>query len=46
MGVLDFPGRDTFEGIVGSLGRTEEIRKANLAALAGGYDAVQLEAEV
>ncbi len=36
MGVLGFPGEDSMAGIVGKLGRTEEIRQANLEALTGG----------
>jgi Pyruvate/2-oxoacid:ferredoxin oxidoreductase gamma subunit len=39
MGVIGFPGEDSVAGIVGKLGRTDEIRQANLEALAGGLKA-------
>jgi Pyruvate/2-oxoacid:ferredoxin oxidoreductase gamma subunit len=39
MGVLGFPGEDSVSGIVGKLGRTDEIRQANLEALVGGMKA-------
>ncbi|HKK70253.1 MAG TPA: 2-oxoacid:acceptor oxidoreductase family protein [Candidatus Krumholzibacteria bacterium] len=42
MKVLGFPGQDALENIVGQLGRTEQIRAANLEALKGGADAVEL----
>jgi len=38
--VLGFPGQDALESIVGKLGRTDEIRAANLEALKGGAEAV------
>lgn len=38
--VLGFPAKDALESIVGKLGRTDEIRAANLEALKGGAEAV------
>jgi len=42
MGMLGFPGNEAAGGIVGKLGRTDEIRATNLKALQGGIEAVQL----
>ena len=45
MGAIGFPGHTAVSGIVGKLGRTEEIRATNLKALQGGLEAVELIAE-